>query len=378
MDFYRLEGRLDLLPETIWGGSDRTLFLPACSEPAVEADPLFWIVDKGGRKIPLAWSGGAALDLDDALLQMRNQAALVSPRPLMSYTPFHPHRLPSFARVWMRRILALACRLPKRNTVFPRWPIEPSLEVLKAIVRIAGLNGDTPFWPDRADFALCLSHDVDTAMGQKNVLTLAEIEEDLGLRSAWFLTPANYDLDAGLWQEMAARGHEIACHGLRHDFKLAYLSPARTAGRLDRARELLASFEVAGFRSPGFLRTPSLLEAVASRFLYDSSIPDTLVLHGASGCASVFPFKLRSLVEVPVTLPYDGEMMALGMGPEEREMLWKRKAAWIRKAGGLVHLLTHPDPGFTDCTRERELYRRLLERLLGDRPWSALPRDIRI
>jgi len=216
---------------------------------------------------------------------------------------------------------------------------------------------------------------VDTAAGQCNVLALARIEEDLGLRSAWFLAPGNYRIDRGLWGEMTARGHEVAAHGLRHDFKLPYLSPRRMAARLDRCCELLAEFGAAGFRSPAFLRTPPLVEAVAARFVYDSSVPDTLRLHGPDGTGCVFPWRLGPLVEVPVTLPYDGELLALGLDARACFALWCRKAAWIRQVGGLVHLLTHPDPRFTADRSQRELYRRTLAAILeADGPlWHGLP-----
>ena len=376
MSFYRLEGRMDLLPGTIWGGNDETIYLPECPEPESDAEPLFWIVDKRGKRTPLAWAGGFALD-DDAFSKVRDCASLTEGRPVLTHIPFHPHRLPPSARALMRSIMATARYFRSKN-MFPRWPIEPSLAVLDAIDRIARPDTQTRFWPNQADFAMALSHDVDTAIGQKNVLPLAEIEEDSGLRSTWFLTPGNYDVDEVLWREMAERGHEIACHGLFHDFKLGYLTPAQIGVRLDKALQLMASFDVRGFRAPGFLRTRPLLDAVTPRFLYDSSIPDTLTLHGSSGCASVFPYMLGSLAEIPVTLPYDGEMMALGMGLEAREEIWKRKAKWVKEVGGLIHILTHPDQEFTSNGEERELYRRTLGDLKSEqeRTWFPLLKDI--
>jgi hypothetical protein len=48
---------------------------------------------------------------------------------------------------------------------------------LKSISKLSGINDGPAFvWTHQADFALRLSHDVDTAIGQKNVLVLAQIE----------------------------------------------------------------------------------------------------------------------------------------------------------------------------------------------------------
>jgi len=87
---------------------------------------------------------------------------------------------------------------------------------------------------------------------------------------------------------------------------------------------------------------------------------------------------LGSLAEIPVTLPYDGEMMALGMGLEAREEIWKRKAKWVKEVGGLIHILTHPDQEFTSNGEERELYRRTLGDLKSEqeRTWFPLLKDI--
>jgi len=372
---YRLEGRLEMLPPALFGQGEAIIFLPPCPEADPPAEPLFWLVDEKGRRLALAWPGGAALDHEDALAAIRIEASFGLPRPLMTRLPVHPHRLPPRLRAWARRLLA-----PKKpaGVCFPRWPIEPSLEAWRHIGQAAGLTGPPWTWPDGAGCALCLSHDVDTAVGQKNAEALAEVEESLGLRSVWFLLAGNYEIDAALWQEMAARGHEIACHGLNHDFKLGYLPPNKMAARLDKSLARLAQFKPQGFRTPGFFRTPALMEALAERFSYDSSLPDTRSQPAPNGCASLFPFRLGGLTELPVTMPADGEMIALGLGAYERTALWREKAGWIKSLGGLIHLLTHPDPEFTATADERETYRRFLAELLDgpEKVWAALPLQI--
>jgi peptidoglycan/xylan/chitin deacetylase (PgdA/CDA1 family) len=379
MKFYRLDGRMELLPDDIWGGNSPTILLPEVSDCRPTGDVLFWAVDENGNRRALAWPDGLALDFDAAATAILDDRGLDSPRPWMSYSPFHPHCLPPMLRGCVRAVLATADRLaPRRAPEFPRWPIEPSLEVWKAIASAAGIDVPTPDWPNGKRFAVCLSHDVDTADGQTAVRELADIEEQLGLRSAWFLCPGNYELDHGLWSEMAARGHEIGCHGLLHDFKLPYLPESKIAERLNRALRLLEPYDVQGFRSPALLRTPALLEAVADRFHYDSSIPDTVHLHGANGSASIQPYLLGDRVEVPLTMPYDGELIALGVPLEQRLAVWSRKIEWIRSRGGLIHFLTHPDAQFSGKKPLQNLYRAALEQLVSNSGdgWFALPLQV--
>ncbi len=375
---YRLAGRLDLLPEDIWAGLGPTIYLPPVPETSPEADPILTVIDEAGRERPLAWPGGLALEAEETADHLIAWAAFRIPRPLVSRLPFHPHRLPSFARALGRRMWGRRGGRAGRQ-VYPRWPVEPSLEIWRAVVRAAGREAGPAgvTWPEGADYGLILSHDVDTAAGQRNAPALAEIEESLGFRSAWFLPADNFALDFDLWRELGRRGHEIACHGLKHDFKLAYLPRNALAGRLDEALAVLARLKPTGFRSPGFFRTPALIDALAGRFGYDSSIPDTRSLPAPNGCAAIRPFKLGGLTQLPVTLPPEGEMMALGYDRTARAGIWAAKANWIARRGGLVHLLTHPDPGFTDRPAELELYRNFLAELAGGRLryWTGLPRE---
>ena len=56
---------------------------------------------------------------------------------------------------------------------------------------INGLNLIHP-WPDAADFAFVLTHDVETEEGLKRIPVVAAIEEELGFRSSWNLVPHKY------------------------------------------------------------------------------------------------------------------------------------------------------------------------------------------
>ena len=369
-----LSGRLDLLPPALFGNDEPIVFLPPIPATEPTGEILFWATDPDEDRRPLAWSDGAALDWEATFRRLTHGLHLA--QPLVAKLPFHPHRLPGFIRRAGRAVWAKG---DSPGEGYPRWPKEPTPETWLAMGKACGLvePGD-----DQA--TLCLSHDVDTAQGQKNAPALARAEEALGLRSAWFLPAANYKLDLGLWQDLADRGHEIACHGFNHDFKTPYLAPDKMEDRLKVSAEALNRFGRVGFRAPGFFRSAGFLAAVGRHFAYDSSIPDCRTAPRPNGCGLVRPFKIidqpsgiESLTEIPISLPPEGELLAKGFSPDRIVDLWLGKADWIIALGGTVHVLTHPDPGFSDNPAMISLYSRFLGRLL-DRPQPPdrrLPRE---
>ena len=369
-----LSGRLDLLPPALFGNEEPTVFLPPIPESDPAGEVLFWATGPDGDKRPLAWDGGTALDWETTFRGLTHDFHLA--QPLVAKLPFHPHRLPGFIRRAGRAVWAKG---EPPGESYPRWPREPTPEAWLALGKVCRL-----IEPGVGESVLCLSHDVDTAQGQKNALALARAEEDLGLRSAWFLPTANYKLDLALWQDLADRGHEIACHGFNHDFKTPYLAPDKMEDRLRFSAEALGSFGPVGFRAPGFFRSAEFLAAVSRHFAYDSSIPDCRTAPRTNGCGLVRPFeitdrtyKIDSLIEAPITLPPEGELLAKGFSPDRILDLWLEKADWIIALSGTVHTLTHPDPGFSDGPAMIGLYSRFLSRLL-DRPRPpvhCLPRE---
>lgn len=124
-----------------------------------------------------------------------------------------------------------------------------------------------------------------------------------------------------LVREVAARGHEIGLHGLRH-VTLGDIGPGVLERELLEGRELLeqvAQVPVAGFRAPIFSLTPRTAwardEILAAGFTYSSSVlPAANPLHGWPG-APRQPFRWgNGLIELPcpvagsgrVTIPYLG------------------------------------------------------------------------
>ena len=105
--------------------------------------------------------------------------------------------LPRWAELRIRQAIAQH----KLATVHDVWPILESA-------------GNPPHgwagWPMGKQFSLILSHDVDTQLGAERCLKIAEIEERLGFRSAFYFVPkGRYDDPASLRKKLVQRGFEV-------------------------------------------------------------------------------------------------------------------------------------------------------------------------
>lgn len=329
------------------------------SRGAKVENPFMKLVSRDGGSIAVESVTDVFGNIEDQIDTLLYLNSMDESPGILAELPFHPHHIPPIVRGMARRFWPKARIDSDSYTAFPNWPIEYSIDFL-GVLQLFDANQ-----PDKLPnhVRVCLSHDVDTKAGQINARRLARVEESLGFRSAWFLVPGNYKIDRVFWSEMRDRGHEIGCHGWVHDFKLATLPAGAMSARIEHALDELSEFEVKGFRSPGFYRSRALMEMVGRYFEYDSSIPDTLCLPGPGGCGTVFPKTIAGVKQVPVTVPWDGELMALGLSRQLREKIWWEKIDWIGNLGGLVHLLTHPDPGFTHAQSEIDFYHETLEKL---------------
>ena len=115
--------------------------------------------------------------------------------------------IPRSVQIALRRRIA-RYKLKKYSHL---WPIDPNS---------AKPPEGWPGWPDGKRFALVLSHDVDTKIGQDRVLDLAALEMQLGFRSAFNFVPERYANNNEVKAWLKANGFEINVHGLKHDGKL--------------------------------------------------------------------------------------------------------------------------------------------------------------
>jgi peptidoglycan/xylan/chitin deacetylase (PgdA/CDA1 family) len=228
------------------------------------------------------------------------------------------------------------------------------------------------FWPQGYDLACVITHDVESARGFRQVLRLAEIDEDHGFRSAFNFVCEKYPIDDGVIKELKDRAFEIGIHGVKHDGKL-FLSEKIFKERLGIMERYAREWQAVGFRSPSLLRDTKALRSLP--FEWDSSMPDwDQCGPHPGGCLTVFPFFLSArTVELPVTMMQDHTVFEIL--EEKDDAIWKDKYAYISRLGGLVNLIVHPDYIFEH--NRLDVYRRFLEHLRSqDRLWSATPCEI--
>jgi hypothetical protein len=261
---------------------------------------------------------------------------------------------------------------------FPlEWPVEDRYRrflwaAMDRLLERLGLDEArfVHFWPDGARFALVLTHDVETAEGQRFVARVADGEERLGFRSSFNFVAERYPLDGGLIRDLQSRGFEVGVHGLRHDGR-EMRSRAAFAATADRLNEHLRRLGAVGFRSPLTHRHPEWLQALDVE--YDASFFDTDPYEPMpGGTMSIWPFVVGRFIELPYTLPQDSTLLyVLG---ERSPRLWLEKAAYIERWGGMALLNTHPD--YLRHAGQWEVYASLLDELRARGSyWGPLPRE---
>jgi glycosyltransferase involved in cell wall biosynthesis len=281
--------------------------------------------------------------------------------------------LPRESQLVMRRLLS---RLQTRAT-FPRWPVEPALHDFFGLLfaQVAELAPQpVPWlapWPDEFEWALVLTHDVESTTGYKNLARLYDLELSLGYRSSWNFVPMRYTVDDNVVSTLLGEGFEVGVHGLYHDGR-DFESLATLMARLPAMRRHAERWQASGFRSPATHRVWDWMPRL--QFDYDSSYPDTDPFEPyAGGCCSWLPYFNDRLVELPITLPQDHTLFTI-LGHTD-ESLWLEKIHMLRRAGAMALLLTHPDYMLDEHVLGA--YTRVLKRYADDASaWRALPRDV--
>lgn len=301
--------------------------------------------------------------------------------------------LPWRLRLGLRRFRA-RCLL---HTCSDIWPIKES-----AGVQPQGWPG----WPDGRQFALVLTHDVETEHGLRQIPPLMDLEMQAGLRSSFNLIPEGpYAVPEELRHELSRNGFEIGVHDLHHDGRL-FRSRDRFRRLVPRINRYLSDWGAGGFRAGFMFHQLDWLHELDIR--YDASTFDTDPFEPQpEGVNTIFPFWVTPMeaggpegqgrgetsegagrgangyVELPYTLPQD--FTALILLREENIGIWKRKLDWIVERGGMALIDTHPDymrfrrgahgPARYDAAHYADLLRHIRTRHAG-RYWHALPREV--
>ena len=278
----------------------------------------------------------------------------------------------------VRRALRRAAYTRQRSAAALGWPIEDryvrfQFATVRHLLRSQG-RCSAPFvwfWPEAAEYALVLTHDVESGRGQRFVRELAALDERLGLRSSFNFVPESYPLDRGLLGELRGRGFEVGVHGLRHDGRL-FASEAGFRARARRVNRYLKEWQAAGFRAPMTHRHPGWMQALD--VAYDLSFFDTDPLETiAGGTMSIWPFFMGRFVELPYTLPQDHVVLhTLG---ERTPSTWLEKLDFLARHGGMALLNAHPD--YLEHPEHLRVYERFLREVQRRGGyWNALPRDV--
>ena len=279
---------------------------------------------------------------------------------------------------WRFRVLLRRWRAQRRRRLFAGvWPIDSGA---------AAVPRSWPGWPDRKQFGLVLTHDVEGKKGYDRVPRLAELTQKYGFRASFNFIPRHaYQVTPAMLQMLERAGFEVGVHGLKHDGKL-YQSPKKFAARAAQIREVMHQWRAVGFRSPlmqhrlGWIHKLGC-EYDCSTFDVDPFEPET------DGMGTIFPFWVQApgnkgFVELPYTLIQDFNLFKI-LGESNIE-IWKKKLDWVAEHGGMALLNTHPDYMCMNGSQGRDEYPvaryeeflRYVRDKYGEQCWHALPREV--
>jgi len=182
-----------------------------------------------------------------------------------------------------------------------------------------------------------------------------------------------YPIDMSQVTRLAERGHEIGSHAIYHDRSL-FSSRHEFERQLPLLREAAQRLGAVGFRSPATHRVVEWLGELP--FSYDCTMPHSDPYEPIpGGTATTWPFFHGDVVELPYTAPQDHTLFNLL--DHHDGSLWLRQLEATAACGGMLQVLTHPDPEYLGRPVIASAYRELLDAIAKRTDvWTALPRDI--
>jgi peptidoglycan/xylan/chitin deacetylase (PgdA/CDA1 family) len=310
----------------------------------------------------------------------------------MSFLNFYYHIKPLIPRrvqLALRRQIVLRQREKYKDI----WPIDE---------RAGKVPEGWPGWPEGKQFALVLTHDVETAAGQEKAVPLAQIEKKLGFRSSFNFVGRDYPVYEQVRKTLISMGFEVGLHGLSHDNSL-FSSRKLFEQSRDPINRIIKEWDVAGFRAPSMYHN---LEWIGELDIeYDLSTFDTDPFEPQpDGMGTIFPFWVHrnsqpsamgynlsamsheltpGYVELPYTLAQDHLLFII---LKERDIkIWTDKLDWVARKGGMALLNVHPDYiAFENWEEGRKKYPisfyedflNYVKENYGGRYWHGLPREI--
>src|SRR3989344_1219724 len=213
----------------LWLKTDPKILFKEIKE--IDGKVLVFGTDKAGREFPLITKKKKieyAFSIEEQLKFLLNQEYVQKGRPLISYLPFHYHKIPF--RILINKILLMVKSGKKYE--FPNWPADVSVDILVHIEKT--LKKQKPFsWPKGKKYAVVFSHDIDTTEGLSVVQSFLELEKKYNIHSTNFIVSNYYPLKEEQLLPIIKAGHELGCHGDNHDALLPFLFKNQIENRLD-------------------------------------------------------------------------------------------------------------------------------------------------
>jgi peptidoglycan/xylan/chitin deacetylase (PgdA/CDA1 family) len=362
-----------MMTNNLWSANSPQRFWSCYPDPPSEV----W--DEATRRAAcLLKFSGELKDIDEILEYSLGERQFGSDRYKMGTAKRLYYRVKPFVP---RSLISSLRRLYNRakDQSFPLgWPVEARFaefqwEILRQVMLLTDQEevAFKYFWPGAKSFAFILTHDVETARGQRLAPVLADLEDELGFRSLFNFVPELYPLDRGLMQDLKKRGFEVGVHGLKHDGKLfdTYEQFKRRAEHINR---YLHDFQARGFRSPLTLRNPEWMQVLEME--YDLSFFDTDPYEPMSGgVMSIWPFRIGHFIELPYTLPQDSTLF--NILHETSPRIWLEKIELIKKYHGMALVIVHPD--YSAEGPNRQIYRDFLLKMKECAEyWHVLPQEV--
>ena len=293
------------------------------------------------------------------------------------------YRLRPFLSVRVRRQLQRAHLNGWKNILFPRWPVDRTVECLLERLLILSMKARgihrVPFvwfWPHGATSCVIMTHDVEELAGRNFCSQLMDMDDSVGIKASFQIVPEErYPVPDAFLDDIRARGFEINVHDLNHDGGL-FADREDFLRRAERINTYGRRYRALGFRAGALYRNQAWYGAL--EFSYDMSVPSVAHLDPQrGGCCTVMPYFIGRILELPVTTIQDYSLFHI-LNDYSIDV-WKQQLDAIGDSHGLASFIVHPD--YIIDKRARATYHALLEHLARmreqRRTWIALPRDVR-
>lgn len=330
--------------------------------------------------LPLIVYRNGSIILNFDLTMARQVAYEDSKRPLYTYVPLLNIRtIPTIIRRPISNLLASKqhafCVLEDALAYYRRLNLNSNdfITILlnKVIRRYLKINMPIYQWPEKKRSVFISLHDVDSngLINRKKKDPLLSLENKHGIRATWFvLTSALKPVSRDQLTFLIEDGHEVGWHGYNHDHRLPFGRYTR-----ERIKHLNRSVLVDDSNYPLGMRTPKLLK---SKHLYRSlerycpaMCYDTSFLKGIAPHYLSTGSVNHTILEIPTTIPTDirlyNELANLPKNQRFEAILKVQieRTSKLIEAGGLLSIVTHPEPDLTERPELLEIYDHYLNYL---------------